>query len=206
MSMPWRPCSTKMRTSSIARRDRTTGTEGLYQLLPLAETVEFGPRTQTDGGEVTWTETVVQSGRPSWENNLNWWMDGNDALQAELPTPDMGAAPAASGPQTSADGPAATRDTRVMLAIVTRGRIMRLTMTPVASLEASIPTSSAVALRSGGAQIARLLALVSPLALLACVLVGIVCFEPTARPASDRGWLLHGLNGWLAVRQGQGPR
>jgi hypothetical protein len=48
-------------------RDRTTGTEGLSQLLPLAETVEFGPRTQTDGGEVTWTETVLQSGRPSWE-------------------------------------------------------------------------------------------------------------------------------------------
>ena len=128
-------------------------------------------------------------------------MDGNDALKAELPMPGMGAPPAASGPQTGESGPAATSDTRVMLAIVTQGRIMRLTMTPVAPLEATIPTSSAVALRSGGAQIARLLALVSPLALLACVLVGIVCFEPTVRPASNRGWLLYGLKGWLATRQ-----
>ena len=190
-------------------RDRTTETRtgDLYQLLPLAETVDFGARTQTDGGEVTWIETVEQSGRPpSWENNLSWWVDGNDALQVELTTPDIGKARLSSAAQASADGLAPARDTRAMQASVTRGKITRLTMTPVASLETSMPTTNTAAPRSGGTQITRLLALVSPLALLACVLVGIVCLEPTARPASDRGSLLHGLTGWVAVRQDQRRR
>jgi hypothetical protein len=45
-------------------RDQLTGTQGLYQLLPLGETMEVGPRTRTEDGEVMWTETVVQAGRP----------------------------------------------------------------------------------------------------------------------------------------------
>ena len=92
------------------------------------------PRTQTGGGEVTWTETVGQTSRPSWENNLNWWMDGNGALEAEVSTASVGVSPVASGPQTGESGPAATRDARVMRAIVTQGRITRLTMTRGADL------------------------------------------------------------------------
>ena len=176
---------------------RASRNQGLYQALRLGDTIEFGPRSQGPGGEVMWTETVVQDGRPSWENNLNWWMDGNPAIGMQASTAGIGGAPQVSQPRTRASGPAPARDTRYARANVTEGRITRLTMTWDARPEAGISSSS-------GAW-ARMLALVATLALLGCALIATVTSEPAARPVSERGRLVQGLKCWLAVRQGQGP-
>jgi hypothetical protein len=180
-------------------RDLATGLEGLYQLLPLGDTIEVGPRTQAEDGEVSWTETVLQAARPSWENNLNWWTDGNDAVGALVSTPGTGEVPLASRAQTSAGGLAATNDTRYMQAVVTQAGITRLTVTDGAPHEASMSASSGVA------ESVPIPALIATVALLECTVVGIVASEPPARPACGDGGLVQGLKGWLEVRQRRGP-
>ena len=66
------------------RHDVATGTDGLPHLLPLAGRIELGPRHLSDVGEVSWTETVVPNGRPSWENNPNWFVNDLTADQPVL--------------------------------------------------------------------------------------------------------------------------
>jgi hypothetical protein len=50
-------------------------------LTGLASTLDM------DNGGVSSAESMQDSIRPSWENNLNWWIDGNDALEALQQTP-----------------------------------------------------------------------------------------------------------------------
>jgi hypothetical protein len=58
-------------------RRRSGGPEVFYQVLPVGDTLEFGPRSVGRDGAVLWTEVVIDDGRSSWENNLNWWLDDN---------------------------------------------------------------------------------------------------------------------------------
>jgi len=87
------------------------GGDGWYQLLPLAEVLEVGPRHLENNGDVTWFELVVDDGRPSWENNLNWFVDDNAALHAT--------------PVSRHDVPSSRRS-RTMRATVTAAGITRL--------------------------------------------------------------------------------
>jgi hypothetical protein len=54
-----------------------------YRLLPLADELQLGSRHLEPNGEVTWTELVLDDGRPSWEHNLNWFMDGSPLVESE---------------------------------------------------------------------------------------------------------------------------
>ena len=85
--------------------------DGWYQLLPLAEVLEVGPRHLENNGDVAWSELVLDDGRPSWENNLNWFVGDNTAL--------------ASNPVIQHDAPSIVR-TRTMRATVTGAGITRL--------------------------------------------------------------------------------
>jgi hypothetical protein len=165
-------------------RDQAIETGVLSELLPPGEAVEFGPRHQPESGEVTWTETVVDSGRPSWENNPNWWVDGSPALQV-----------LASVPPIAEAGVTTTTDTRYMRADVTQARIMRLTMSRVAPVEASSSVSERLGQSLGP------LAFAAGFVLFGCALTSMLASEPEVPPASDGGWLVQGLNGWLAERQ-----
>jgi hypothetical protein len=63
-------------------RDRSDGPDAFYQVLPPGDTLAFGARSRSWDGSVVWTEVVLENGRPSWENNLNWWMDDNSVADA----------------------------------------------------------------------------------------------------------------------------
>jgi hypothetical protein len=89
----------------------TVGGDAWYQLLPLAEVLEVGPRHLENDGDVTWSELVLDDGRPSWENNLNWFVDGNSAVEG--------------APLSRRDVPPSSR-TRTMRASVTEAGITRL--------------------------------------------------------------------------------
>jgi hypothetical protein len=52
-----------------------------------AETRLLGPPIADATPPATPTCSYVQAGRPSWENNPNWWTDGNDAVEALASTP-----------------------------------------------------------------------------------------------------------------------
>src|SRR5579871_3034611 len=52
------------------------------QLLPVNEVLEVGPRQLENNGDVTWSELVLDDGRPGWENNPNWFLDDNSAREA----------------------------------------------------------------------------------------------------------------------------
>jgi hypothetical protein len=64
-------------------RDRSGGPDAFYQVLPPGGTLAFGARTRAWDGSVTWAETVLEDGRPSWENNLNWWMDDSIVIDMQ---------------------------------------------------------------------------------------------------------------------------
>jgi hypothetical protein len=58
------------------------------------------------------SDTLPENTRPSWENNLNWWMDGNAAVEAALqtqPTHVMSSAATPAGSPRGADNPPAHR-------------------------------------------------------------------------------------------------
>ena len=168
--------------------NRVTGTQGLSQLLAIGETIVADPPQQTQDDEVMWTETVWWS-RQSWEADSER-MNDNDTLDLELSMQGVG-----QQLLTAAGELPATSATRVMRARVSRSRIIRLTVTRGAAPEASGPASSAKP------QTPPIIALAATVALLGSVLlVGVVGLDPKARPASNRGRLVRGLNGWLAVR------
>ena len=50
------------------------------------------------------SELVLDNTRPSWENNLNWWIDGNDAVEALEQMPSV-AEPSATQPSVRGVGP-----------------------------------------------------------------------------------------------------
>ena len=56
----------------------------MVSTAPLAEVLEVGPRRLEKNGDVAWSELVLDDGRPSWENNLNWFVEDNTALEATL--------------------------------------------------------------------------------------------------------------------------
>jgi hypothetical protein len=85
------------------------GGDGWYELLPLAEVLEVGPRRLEKNGDVAWSELVLDDGRPTWENNLNWFIDDNTT-----PTP-----------VSQHDVPSSGRP-RTMRATVTEAGITRL--------------------------------------------------------------------------------
>jgi hypothetical protein len=87
--------------------DVSRGPDAFYQVLPPGDTLTFGARTRARDGSVMWTEIVREDGRPSWENNLNWWMDDSSVVDA-------------------ARTPSATTYTREMRALVVDAKIAQL--------------------------------------------------------------------------------
>jgi hypothetical protein len=63
-----------------ARQGRNAVWEVLSEWMLSDEAISAGPRMQVGADSVQWTESVVQQERPSWENNLNASLDGNEAL------------------------------------------------------------------------------------------------------------------------------
>jgi hypothetical protein len=88
-------------------RDRSGGPDAFYQVLPPGGTLAFGARTRAWDGSITWTETVLEDARPSWENNLNWWMDDSIVIDVQRT-------------------PRATTYTREMRALVVDAKIVQL--------------------------------------------------------------------------------
>jgi hypothetical protein len=90
-----------------ASRAQSGGPDAFYQVLPPSGTLAFGARTRAWDGSITWTETVLEDGRPSWENNLNWWIDDGIVIDTQRT-------------------PRATTYTREMRALVVDAKIVQL--------------------------------------------------------------------------------
>jgi hypothetical protein len=168
-------------------RDLAAGVDGLYQLMPIGDTLVVGPRHQEENGDVSWSEMVLDNSRPSWENNLNWWIDGNPAVEALQQMPRTGET---SATQPSANGAAPTGYTRMMRVTATQAGITRI----VANRADSLPVHGADAQARWA-----LLAFVAAGVLLRSALFGPISAS-VSHSALKRRWLMPGLERWLIDR------
>jgi hypothetical protein len=120
--------------------EQATGTEGLYQVLPLGETFELGPRSVNERGEVTWTEKVLQPARPTRESNLDVLMDD---IARERPVWSMPNAAEMSVTQATSMSPQSTSYTRALRGTIVQSKIRSLAITPNDSPQASLPHPNA---------------------------------------------------------------
>ena len=116
---------------------------------------------------------MLDDGRPSWENNLNWFVDDNTAL--------------AASPVSQHDAASGGR-TRTMRATVTEAGITRVELGRADDLDGT----GAVEIGLG------VLASLGAASVLASVMLG-----PSARPVVTSGPLLCGLGLWLNQRDSQ---
>jgi hypothetical protein len=172
------------------RHDRATSIDGLYQLLPLGETLDISLRQVNDLGEVTWTETVLQSARPSSEITLEAITDLSSASTAIQWAKLGGGSSEPIATSMNASGYA-----RAMRAIVVQSRIVVLVIAPTAthplgpSMErAEQRIAGAIAVAATSAMFAYLLVLVRPTR------------SAQKRPTGG-GETLTGLQAWMAARR-----
>jgi hypothetical protein len=133
-------------------------------------------------------EMVADNTRPSWENNLNWWMDGNDALVALQRMPGTGEISATRPATASAE---LTDDSRMTRVAATRDGNARV----AANRSDGLPVRGAER-----PTLWALLAFVAAWALFASALL-----RPRSPSGSDSArkptWLVPGLERWLSDRE-----
>lgn len=138
--------------------------------LPLVLLAVVTWMARPAAASITRSELVLDDGRPSWENNLNWFVDGNIAVEA-TPLPQHDAA--SSG----------------------RTRSMHATMTEAGFTHPELGRPDADGGASALSPALAVVTFIGAASVLACVTLG-----TSASPVVTPGPVLCGLGEWLEQR------
>jgi hypothetical protein len=147
------------------------GVAVLFSLLGWLARMNVASAGVEPNAYVSVSELEPDATHPSWENNLNWWIDGNDALGASQPQLSV-VEPTATQPSSSGAGPTGSA--------------------PVAGSRANgLPAPGADDQPFGES-----LAFVAGTVLVGASLLG-RCSASVSQPTPKRRWLMPGLEDWL---------